>query len=162
MESFAKFETVECDQAATSGYNPSFGFCIFYLFEKCFFNLFKLFCISNLLKLFCVFLFHQFGTFLVCLNFVNFESLEWGQPATIYQYTGFGRSLIFEQSQIQNWSQIQNKSIFSIMKFPCYENCRRNLLCENKWKSHKSHEMALKCTFESSASNAIWSRGGQG
>ena len=39
------------------------------------------------------------------------------------------RFLIFEQSQIQNWSQIRNKSIFPIMKFPCYENCRRNLLC---------------------------------
>ena len=64
---------------------------VFFTFSKIvFFNLFKLFCISNLLKLFCVFLFHQFGTFLVCLNFVNFESLEWGQPATIYQYTGFG------------------------------------------------------------------------
>ena len=55
---------------------------VFFTFLKKFF--------FNLLKLFCVFLFHQFGTFLVCLNFVNFESLEWGQPATIYQYTGFG------------------------------------------------------------------------
>ena len=65
-------------------------FVFFTCLKNVFFNLFKLFCISNLLKLFCVFLVHQFGTFLVCLNFVNFESLEWGQPATIYQYTGFG------------------------------------------------------------------------